>query len=113
MKYLQIALNVPANQTFTYANVEAGKRVAQEEKAQKDLIPQKRARKVDSFEARVGSRAEVMFGNKRMIGIITDVFDTLPEDLSFDARKIPSSRSLPNSSGSTSLEYAQNRTTGT
>ncbi len=88
MKYLQIALNVPANQTFTYANVEAGKRVAQEEKAQKDLIPQKRARKVDSFEARVGSRAEVMFGNKRMIGIITDVFDTLPEDLSFDARKI-------------------------
>ena len=38
MKYLQIALNVPANQTFTYANVEAGKRVAQEEKEQNELI---------------------------------------------------------------------------
>ena len=60
MKYLQIALNVPANQTFTYASVEAGKRLAQEERAQKDLIPQKRARKVDSYEAQVGSRAEVM-----------------------------------------------------
>ena len=88
MKYLQIALNVPANQTFTYANVEAGKRVAQEEPVQKELIPQKRARKVDSYEAQVGSRAEVMFGNKKMTGIIVDAFDRLPEDLSFDARKI-------------------------
>ena len=57
MKYLQIALNVPANQTFTYANVDAGKRVAQEEKEQNELIPLKRARKVDSYEAQVGSRA--------------------------------------------------------
>ena len=88
MKYLQIALNVPANQTFTYANVEAGKRVAREEPVQKELIPQKRARKVDSYEAQVGSRAEVMFGNKKMTGIIVDAFDRLPEDLSFDARKI-------------------------
>lgn len=88
MKYLQIALNVPANQTFTYANVEAGKRLAQEEKEQKELIPQKRARKVDSFEAQVGSRAEVMFGNKKTTGIITAVLDELPKDLSFDPKKI-------------------------
>ena len=40
MKYFQNALYVPANQTFTYANVEAGKRVAQEEPVQKELIPQ-------------------------------------------------------------------------
>ncbi|MCR5045697.1 MAG: primosomal protein N' [Treponema sp.] len=88
MKYLQVALNVPANQTFTYKNVQAGKIVAQEEKAQKDLIPLKLSRKVDSFEAQVGSRAEVMFGNKRMTGIIIDIFDELPKDLSFDPRKI-------------------------
>jgi primosomal protein N' (replication factor Y) len=88
MKYLQIALNVPANQTFTYANVEAGKRVAQEEKEQNELIPLKRARKVDSYEAQVGSRAEVMFGNKKMTGIITAIFDELPQDLSFDPKKI-------------------------
>lgn len=88
MKYLQIALNVPANQTFTYANVEAGKRVAQEEKEQKELIPLKRARKVDSYEAQVGSRAEVMFGNKKTTGIITAMFDELPKDLSFDPKKI-------------------------
>lgn len=88
MKYLQVALNVPANQTFTYANVPAGKRLNKEEVAQNELIPQKRARKVDSFEAQVGCRAEVMFGNKRMTGIITDIFDELPKDLSFDARKI-------------------------
>ena len=41
MKYLQIALNVPANQTFTYANIPAGKRENKEEKDQRDLIPQK------------------------------------------------------------------------
>lgn len=88
MKYLQLALNVPANQTFTYENVEAGKRVAQEEKEQKELIPAKRARKVESYEAQIGSRAEVMFGNKRMTGIIVAAFDQLPDDLSFDKRKI-------------------------
>ena len=88
MKYLQVALNVPANQTFTYANVEAGKRVAREEKEQKELIPLKRARKVDSYEAQVGSRVEVMFGNKKATGIITAVFDELPKDLSFDPKKI-------------------------
>ena len=88
MKYLQVALNVPANQTFTYANIPAGKRLNKEEAAQNELIPTKRARKVESFEARVGCRAEVMFGNKRMTGIITDAFDELPKDLSFDARKI-------------------------
>lgn len=88
MKYLQVALNVPANQTFTYANVPAGKRENKEEKAERDLIPQKRSRKVESFEAQVGSRAEVMFGNKRATGIITEIFDELPKDLSFDARKI-------------------------
>ena len=88
MKYLQVALNVSANQTFTYANVPAGKRLNKEEVAQNELIPQKRARKVDSFEAQVGCRAEVMFGNKKMTGVIVQVFDELPQDLSFDARKI-------------------------
>ncbi len=88
MKYLQVALNVPAKQTFTYANVEAGKRVAQDEAAQKELIPQKRSRKVDSYEAQVGCRAEVMFGNKRMTGVITALFDELPADLGFDPKKI-------------------------
>ena len=88
MKYLQVALNVPANQTFTYAGVPAGKRENKEERDERDLIPQKRARKVDSFEPQVGSRAEVMFGNKKMTGVITQVFDELPKDLSFDARKI-------------------------
>ncbi len=88
MNYLQVALNVPANQTFTYAAVPAGKRENKEEKAQKDLIPQKRVRKVDSFEAQVGCRAEVMFGNKKMTGVITAIFDQLPQDLSFDKRKI-------------------------
>lgn len=88
MKYLQIALNVPANQTFTYANIPAGKRENKEEKDQRDLIPQKGIRKVQSHQAQVGSRAEVMFGNKKMTGVITDIFDELPSDLSFDKAKI-------------------------
>ncbi len=88
MKYLQIALNVPANQTFTYSAIPAGKNALAEKEAQGELFTKKRIRKLLSYEAQPGSRAEVMFGNRKMTGIITAVFDGLPEDISFDKSKI-------------------------
>ena len=61
MKYLQIALNVPANQTFTYANVEAGKRVAQEEKEQNEIEKPKVNIDVDSVVVNNNNHSEDFF----------------------------------------------------
>lgn len=88
MKYLQVALNVPANQTFTYAAVEAGRVSNIEASSQNELIPAKKKRSLVSFEPQVGCRAEVKFGNRKMTGIITEVFEGIPEDLPFDKSKI-------------------------
>ncbi|MBO5137263.1 MAG: primosomal protein N' [Spirochaetaceae bacterium] len=63
--FLETVLNVPIPQTFTY-------------KAENEL---------SSFVA-PGMRAEVRFGNRRMIAYILSVSSTVPENLSFPLEKI-------------------------
>ena len=68
MKYLQVALNVPLNQTFTYSalsedTVSVNK--SKSDESQKDLFS-KRAVNAKTFPPENGKRVEVKFGNKRM-----------------------------------------------
>lgn len=90
MKYAEIALNVPINQTFTYLTLAEGtERVSlKEENLQPDLLTKTRKSTVKNFESQVGKRAEVKFGNRRLTGIIVKLFDELPKDLPYDASKI-------------------------
>ena len=69
MIYLEIILNLPVNQGFTYSYIPP-----QDEKP--ELVPA------------VGKRAEIMFGNKKTEGFIIGISDTLPPDLGFDPAKI-------------------------
>lgn len=70
--YLQVILNLPLEQSFTYS----WKENPDSEKALKEYKPQ------------VGSRAEIMFGNKRTTGIIVSMSDTFPENCQVDISKI-------------------------
>lgn len=65
MKYLQIILNRPLNQSFTYENLEEYK--------DKSLV---------------GHRVDLKFGNSNLKGFVIDEFDELPKDLGFDPKKI-------------------------
>ena len=69
MQYLQIVLNIPLNQTFTYSYIPA-------EDEKPELLPA------------VGKRAEVRFGNRKLTGFIAEVSDTLPENCPVSAEKI-------------------------
>lgn len=64
-KYLQIALNRPLPQTFTYKNLSE-----------------------HEGESLIGHRVDVNFGNSKMKGFVIDEFDELPENLGFDPAKI-------------------------
>ena len=57
MKYLDVALNIPLNQPFTYSTdgLDGGVKIEK------------------------GMRAEIRFGNRKTTGFITDIYDTLPE----------------------------------
>lgn len=68
MEYLQIVLNLPLNQTFTYSYIK--------EEAKGD------------FEPEAGKRAEIMFGNKKTTGFIVSVNDSIPEDCPVTEDKI-------------------------
>lgn len=71
MKYLQIVLNIPLNQTFTYSyNPESEK--------DPELSPE------------IGKRAEVRFGNRKTTGFIVAVSDGIPESCPVTADKIKS-----------------------
>ena len=61
MQYLEIILNLPVNQGFTYSYIPP-----ENEKA--ELIPA------------IGKRAEIMFGNKKTQGFIINISDKLPEN---------------------------------
>lgn len=87
-EFVEVALNVPVNQTFTYSAIPAGKISAHEEKPQGELFQKKRARKVESFECAVGSRVQVMFGNRRTTGVITALHEKLPQDFPVPQSKI-------------------------
>ncbi|MGP1458103.1 MAG: replication restart helicase PriA [Treponema sp.] len=57
MKYLDIALNIPLNQPFTYST---------------DGLS-------DGVKIEKGMRAEIRFGNRKTTGFVTEIYDFLPE----------------------------------
>ena len=69
MTYLQIVLNIPLNQTFTYSYIPP-------EKEKPELIPE------------IGKRAEIMFGNKKTQGFIINISDKIPESCPVEPSKI-------------------------
>ncbi len=69
MLYLEIILNLPVNQGFTYSYIPP-------EKEKPELIPE------------IGKRAEIMFGNKKTQGFIINISDKLPENCPVGPEKI-------------------------
>lgn len=69
MLYLDIILNVPVNQAFTYSYI--------------PVIDKKKENKPET-----GKRAEVRFGNRNMTGFITGIRETLPPSCPVEASKI-------------------------
>ena len=69
MQYLEIILNLPVNQGFTYSYIPP-------EKEKSELVPQ------------IGKRAEIMFGNKKTEGFIISISDKIPENCPVEASKI-------------------------
>lgn len=71
MKFLQIVLNIPLNQSFTYS-----------------WIPDEK--NLPELEPEIGKRAEVRFGNRKMIGFIVSVNDEIPKNCPVGKEKIRS-----------------------
>ena len=71
MLYLEIILNLPVNQGFTYSYISP-------ENEKPELVPQ------------IGKRAEIMFGNKKTEGFIINIFDKLPPNCPVEESKIKS-----------------------
>lgn len=69
MLYLEIILNLPVNQGFTYSYIPP-------ENEKPELVPQ------------IGKRAEIMFGNKKTEGFIINIFDKLPPNCPVQKSKI-------------------------
>ena len=69
MQYLQIIINRPVNQPFTYS-------YSADENEKPELKPE------------VGKRAEIMFGNQKLTGFIMEITDSIPESCPVDAGKI-------------------------
>lgn len=67
--YLEIILNLPINQGFTYSYIPP-----------KDEKPE--------LAPAIGKRAEIMFGNKKTEGFIIGISSELPKNLGFDPAKI-------------------------
>ncbi len=69
MQYLEIILNLPVNQGFTYSYIPP-------ENEKTELVPA------------IGKRAEIMFGNKKTQGFIIGIFDKIPENCPVGPDKI-------------------------
>ena len=69
MLYLQIIINRPVNQPFTYS-------YSAPEDEKPELHPE------------VGKRAEIMFGNQKLTGFIMEITEQIPESCPVDASKI-------------------------
>ena len=69
MTYLEIILNLPVNQGFTYSYIPP-------ENEKPELNPE------------IGKRAEIMFGNKKTEGFIINVLDHVPENCPVEEGKI-------------------------
>ena len=75
MIYLEIILNLPINQGFTYS-------YSPPEDEKPELAPA------------IGKRAEIMFGNKKTEGFIIGISESLPKNLNFDPAKIKAVRRI-------------------
>ena len=69
MQYLEIILNLPVNQGFTYSYIPP-------ENEKPELVPA------------IGKRAEIMFGNRKTQGFIIGISDKIPENCPVGAEKI-------------------------
>ena len=69
MQYLEIILNLPVNQGFTYSYIPP-------ENEKPERVPE------------IGKRAEIMFGNKKTQGFIIGIFDKIPENCPVGPDKI-------------------------
>ncbi len=69
MQYLQIVINIPLNQSFTYS------------------ITDEQINKLDC-DLQVGIRAEVRFGNRKLTGFITEINETIPGNCPVSHEKI-------------------------
>ncbi len=69
MQYLEIILNLPVNQGFTYSYIPP-------ENEKPELIPA------------IGKRAEIMFGNKKTQGFIINISEKIPESCPVEEGKI-------------------------
>ena len=69
MQYLEIILNLPVNQGFTYSYIPP-------EKEKPELVPA------------IGKRAEIMFGNRKTQGFIINISDKIPENCPVEEGKI-------------------------
>ncbi|MBO4858031.1 MAG: primosomal protein N' [Treponema sp.] len=69
MLYLEIILNLPVNQGFTYSYISP-------EKEKPGLEPE------------IGKRAEIMFGNKKTEGFIIGIYDKIPPNCPVEEAKI-------------------------
>ncbi|MCQ2591538.1 MAG: primosomal protein N' [Treponema sp.] len=69
MTYLEIILNLPVDQGFTYSYIPP-------ENEKPELKPE------------IGKRAEIMFGNKKTQGFIINILDHIPENCPVDSSKI-------------------------
>lgn len=71
--FLQIILNLPVNQPFTYSFL---------------YDSENPDSKADELFPMVGKRAEIMFGNRKTTGFIMEITETLPENCPVDESKI-------------------------
>ena len=69
MTYLQIILNLPINQPFTYS-----------------YLPSENEK--EGLEPAIGKRAEIMFGNRKTTGFIVDILDEVPPTCPVEPEKI-------------------------
>ena len=94
MIYLDIVVNIPLNQTFTYSFSENQK--IQEKTADETLQTElftKKKRTIKKTEEiiltpEIGKRAEIKFGNRRTTGYIVGIHKTIPEGCPVEEGKI-------------------------
>src|SRR5574344_1657185 len=85
MRFFDVVLNVPMNQSFTYREPEQKKT----EQPQDLFARKKSVKKIEPLaEDLFGCRVEVRFGNRNMTGFVTAQYDGLPPDCKVSIDKI-------------------------
>ena len=90
MKYLQIILNLPVNQPFTYSYFSPDENAIRlADGKEPDLFDSAKSKhKKEENPPEIGKRAEIFFGNKKTEGFIIGISDTLPPDCPVEEGKI-------------------------